>query len=86
MVRGLVRKKKARVRWKRDTEVMMVLEDMEGHGGDGGERCASLVSMKTDTVRNGGRLTMYSGGTEQMVSLPVLRRKRGETGRVSCRE
>lgn len=26
MVRGLERKKKARVRWKRETEVMMVVE------------------------------------------------------------
>lgn len=33
MVRGLVRKKKARVRWKRETEVMMVLAAMSGMAG-----------------------------------------------------
>ena len=33
MVRGLVRKKKARVRWKREMEVMMVLAAMSGMAG-----------------------------------------------------
>lgn len=37
IVLGLVRKKKARVRWKRQMEVMMVLAEMSAMMGDGRE-------------------------------------------------